>query len=245
MPSITTQTTKRDVFHLSHLQKELILAAVDAKSALGGVIVYSTYSVMVEENEAVVGYALKKRAVKLDDCGLNHGKPALQSMTLTRRFDPHVPNMDAFFVAKFKKYANAKPDDSSEDDSNKDESDSDNESNEPSKRQLEKANKNAADADDEASEDDAEDKVAAEVLEDEEEAEEEEEEADVIAKPVKTQQKTAAKPAAPAANKIQGKNQPIGKGSKIGMSMTLNTKSKQARFMANKFAEARMKKAKK
>lgn len=116
-PGVKTSKDERDFLAIPHMQRQLLLAAIDSvdhHSKTGGYVVYSTCSVTVEENEAVVQYVLRKRPnVKIVDTGLgDFGSPGFISymgkkfdakMALTRRYFPHRENVDGFYVCKLKK----------------------------------------------------------------------------------------------------------------------------------------------
>lgn len=121
-PSVKVQRSISDIQQCAHLQKELLLAAIDSlkyKGTTGGAMVYSTCSVSIAENEEVVNYALSKRDIRIVDTGLGEfGIPGFTryqqkrfhpSVALTRRFYPHVHNMDGFFVCRIEKLSDKRP----------------------------------------------------------------------------------------------------------------------------------------
>jgi ribosomal RNA methyltransferase Nop2 len=93
--------------------------AVDANSPTGGVIVYATCSITIDENEAVVAYALRKRRnVRIEPTGLAfgdegyvrfRGKNFGPDMKLCRRYWGHKHNLDGFFVCRLRKFSNEIP----------------------------------------------------------------------------------------------------------------------------------------
>jgi ribosomal RNA methyltransferase Nop2 len=116
--SVKVSKSQEDIVKLGQTQRRLILAAIDSidpNSPTGGILVYATCSITVEENEAIVDYALRKRFIKVLDSGMEFGKPGIvnwrhhrynDQVKLARRYYPHVYNMDGFFICKIKKLAN-------------------------------------------------------------------------------------------------------------------------------------------
>jgi ribosomal RNA methyltransferase Nop2 len=114
-PSVKFSKTYKDVVRCAVLQKELLLRAIDLcdhTSQSGGIVVYSTCSISIEENEAVIDYALRKRDVQVLDAGLSFGDAGFtryrdrqfdESLKLSRRVYPHKQNLDGFFICKLKK----------------------------------------------------------------------------------------------------------------------------------------------
>eukprot|EP00178_Gracilaria_changii_P022247 TRINITY_DN659_c0_g1_i1.p3 TRINITY_DN659_c0_g1~~TRINITY_DN659_c0_g1_i1.p3 ORF type:complete len:799 (+),score=105.11 TRINITY_DN659_c0_g1_i1:123-2519(+) len=119
-PAVKMNRRRKDLENTTRIQKELILSAIDSvnsDSSTGGYIVYSTCSVLVDENEAVIDYALRNRDVKVVESGLSVGIPGFTRMRhhrfhpdlkFSKRIHPHIHNLDGFFVCKLRKLSDRK-----------------------------------------------------------------------------------------------------------------------------------------
>lgn len=109
-PSIKSGRDFKDLQRLSTLQRELLCVAVDLLNTdprAPRVVCYSTCSISVAENEAVIDYVLRERKVEVLDLPFSFGYPGIvsfkgskfhPSIKKARRFYPHVHNTHGFFV---------------------------------------------------------------------------------------------------------------------------------------------------
>lgn len=111
----TAEHSPSEVKSLAKQQKFLLKSALSAAKP-GGVIVYSTCTTTVEENESVIAWLLEKHPgqVSVEPLELPHvpfapalpqstkGRPFPESIALTRRITPSE-ELEGFFVAKLRK----------------------------------------------------------------------------------------------------------------------------------------------
>ncbi|KAI5175436.1 25S rRNA (cytosine2870-C5)-methyltransferase [Pancytospora epiphaga] len=107
--SIKTSKSKEEIRELVKQQKNLILHAFDMLK-VKGVMVYSTCSILVEENENIVDYLLNQRKnARVVELDVGIGKEGFSSfrsenfngsVVKSRRIYPHVHNMDGFYYCK-------------------------------------------------------------------------------------------------------------------------------------------------
>ncbi|CAA9988321.1 methyltransferase, putative [Plasmodium knowlesi strain H] len=107
--------TLKEIRELAQKQRKLLNNAISLVKN-GGIVVYSTCSITVEENEQVINYILKKRDVnilpldtQIGDPGITHyrKKEFSSKVSLCRRIYLHKHNYDNFFVAKLWKRSDA------------------------------------------------------------------------------------------------------------------------------------------
>ena len=103
------EKTAEDVEATTHLQEVLFEAAINVLKP-GGVMVYSTCSLLPEENEMMVDRLLKRFAMDVMD--VEQGEGALESpygiklsrkIRRARRFFPTKNGTQGFFIAKLRK----------------------------------------------------------------------------------------------------------------------------------------------
>ena len=99
-PSAKWRITTRSSKTMSELQYRM-LETSSRYVKKGGVLVYSTCSVTVEENELVVERFLKDNSnFELEEATPRIGVPGLRSLTECMRLYPHLHECNGFFVAK-------------------------------------------------------------------------------------------------------------------------------------------------
>ncbi len=101
-PKLYEETDSSEVASCSAYQKQFMkTASLIVKS--GGTVVYSTCTLPVEENEAVVGYALDELGLELDRQSPVVGAPGIGGgrFGAVQRFDPDLVEAPGYFIAKF------------------------------------------------------------------------------------------------------------------------------------------------
>ena len=102
-PSAKWRITQKSVQKMAEIQWNMINFCAE-KVAAEGVLIYSTCSITVEENEAIVERFLKENAeFSLAEIEPRIGLPGLRGLTQCQRLLLHIHHCNGFFIAKLRK----------------------------------------------------------------------------------------------------------------------------------------------
>jgi len=102
-PSAKWRLSPKSIQNMSEIQLKMINNCAD-KVKPGGVLVYSTCSITVEENEGVIEAFLQAHPeFSLVEIEPRVGLPGLKGLTQCQRLYPHLHHCNGFFIAKLQK----------------------------------------------------------------------------------------------------------------------------------------------
>ena len=102
-PSAKWRINPKSLQKMAEIQWRMIQSCAE-KVAAGGVLIYSTCSITVEENEAIIERFLKLHAeFRLAEIKPKIGLPGLQGLSQCQRLYPHIHQCNGFFIAKLQK----------------------------------------------------------------------------------------------------------------------------------------------
>ena len=103
LPSAKWRLTRHSVDKMAEIQWQMLCNCAD-KVKSGGKLVYSTCSIMVEENEMLIQRFLKLYPeFSLDEITSKIGLPGLRGLEKCKRLYPHVHACNGFFIAQLLK----------------------------------------------------------------------------------------------------------------------------------------------
>lgn len=102
-PSAKWRLTSRSIEHMARIQWQMLNNSAERVKS-GGVLVYSTCAITVEENEVLIEQFLKWHLdFSVSDITPKVGLPGLRGLDKCRRLYPHVDDCNGFFIARLTK----------------------------------------------------------------------------------------------------------------------------------------------
>jgi 16S rRNA (cytosine967-C5)-methyltransferase len=103
VPKVYDRKRYSDVVSAASYQRQFLRAAYELLKP-GGVLVYSTCTVTLLENEENVAYAVEKLGFRQEDAvPLRGGRGVPPYGLLSQRFSPHMHSMPGYFIARLRK----------------------------------------------------------------------------------------------------------------------------------------------